>query len=38
MDSAVRQVFESYPASVRRPLLQIREAIFELAKNEELGA
>ena len=34
-DSSVRSVFRAYPASVRAPLLSLRELIFETAEQTE---
>lgn len=36
MPSEVAEVFESYPASVRRRLSEVRELIFQVAENSEV--
>ncbi len=37
MDTAVKEKFDCYPDDVREKLLQIREALFDVAKSEKLG-
>ncbi len=35
LDRAVEQKFQSYPHAIRRPLMQLREMVFETAKSLE---
>ncbi len=37
MDTVVKNKFETYPEEVKSQLLKIREAIYEVAENENIG-